>query len=166
MVPDVSERSSLASGTDGISRPSQEHRDLGDVEWAGAVLEHLWNKTAVHGRGPLVILRPFRSYAAHQTLALTLHRLRRLLRDDGAVRRYEGKLDLDPNRVWTDVAALEDRLDRIDRASAEDHTRLIDAALRLYRGPLFHSDDEAWIVSRRDRLSGRFMLTIETRLTS
>jgi len=64
MVPEVSEVSPLTGGTDGISCPSQEHRDLSDVEWTGTVLEHLWNKMAVHRRGPLVILTPYRLHAA------------------------------------------------------------------------------------------------------
>ena len=33
--------------------------------------------------------------SAHQTLSVTLHRLRRLLRDDGAVLRQEGNVELD-----------------------------------------------------------------------
>ena len=57
MIPHVLKVSSLAGGADGVLRPSQKHCDLSDVEWSGAVLEHLWNKTAVHDRGSLVILR-------------------------------------------------------------------------------------------------------------
>ena len=64
MVPEVNQMSSVASSTDRISRPSEPHRDLGDVEWPGAVLEHLWNKTAVHGWGALVSVGFFRSRAA------------------------------------------------------------------------------------------------------
>ncbi len=56
MIPHVLKVSSLAGGADGVLRPSQKHCDLSDVEWSGAVLEHLWNKTVVHGWGPLVIL--------------------------------------------------------------------------------------------------------------
>jgi hypothetical protein len=54
MVPCVREVSALASVADRISRPSQEYRGLGHVEWPGTVLEHLWNKTAVDRLGPLV----------------------------------------------------------------------------------------------------------------
>ncbi len=56
MIPDVLKVSSLAGGTDGVLRPAQEHRDLSDVQWSGAVLEHLWNKTVAHGWGSLAIL--------------------------------------------------------------------------------------------------------------
>src|ERR1700694_2002985 len=51
MVPHVREVPSLARGAGGVLRPTQEHRDLGDVEWPCAFLEHLWNKTAVDRRG-------------------------------------------------------------------------------------------------------------------
>jgi len=49
----VREVSGFACGANGIARPAQEHRDLGDIELTCAVLEHLWNTTAVHGWGSL-----------------------------------------------------------------------------------------------------------------
>jgi DNA-binding SARP family transcriptional activator len=98
--------------------------------------------------------------AAHQTLAVTLHRLRRLLGDEGAIRRYEGKLEFDAAHVWTDVAAFEKCLDRIGRASGDEQAAAIDAALRLYRGPLLPGDEDTWVVARRTRLSGRFRRAI------
>jgi hypothetical protein len=64
MISEVGEVSSLACGTDAISCPSEEHRDLRNVVWSSTVLEHLWNKTAVHGWGRLVSLRPFRRFVA------------------------------------------------------------------------------------------------------
>ena len=63
MVPCVGEISSVASRADGVLRPPKEHCDLRYVQWSRAVLEHLWNTMAVHGWGPLVILRPLRSQA-------------------------------------------------------------------------------------------------------
>jgi hypothetical protein len=56
MVAFVWEFSSFAGGANGVLCPAQEHRDLSHVEWSGTALEHLWNKTAVHGCEPLVIL--------------------------------------------------------------------------------------------------------------
>ena len=49
MVPRVREISPVASGADGVFRPPKEDGDLRYVEWSGAVLEHLWSQTAVHG---------------------------------------------------------------------------------------------------------------------
>ena len=56
MVSGVRQLSAVAGSADFVLRPTQEHPDLSDIEWSSAVLEHLWNKTAVHGWGPLVIL--------------------------------------------------------------------------------------------------------------
>ena len=63
MVPRVGEVSPVASGAHSVLGPPKEHRDLRDIERVSAVLEHVWNKTAVHRWGPFVILRPFRSYS-------------------------------------------------------------------------------------------------------
>ena len=56
MVSGMGQISSLAGSANAVLPPAEEHCDLGYVEWPGAVLEHMWNKTAVHGLGPLVIL--------------------------------------------------------------------------------------------------------------
>ncbi len=57
MVAVVLEISSFASRADGILRPTQEDCDLSNIERSRAVLEHLWNITAVHGWGSLVRIR-------------------------------------------------------------------------------------------------------------
>ena len=54
MIAHMREMSPLTGCSDGVLRPAEEHRNLGDVERSGAVLEHRWNKTAVHGCGSLV----------------------------------------------------------------------------------------------------------------
>ena len=56
MVAIVVEVSSLAGRANGVLRPAEEHRDLGDVERSRTVLEHLWNTTVVHRWGPLVMI--------------------------------------------------------------------------------------------------------------
>ena len=55
MVAPVFDFSSFAAGcADRVFGPTQEHRDLGDVERPSAVLEHLWNTTVGHRWGWLV----------------------------------------------------------------------------------------------------------------
>ena len=54
MIAHMREKSPLTGCPDGVLRPAEENGSLGDVERSGAILEHLWNKTAVHGWGPLV----------------------------------------------------------------------------------------------------------------
>ena len=60
MITLVREVAALARRTDGVLRPPEEDCDLGDVERARAVVEHLWNTNVVHAWGWLVNLRPFR----------------------------------------------------------------------------------------------------------
>jgi DNA-binding SARP family transcriptional activator len=96
--------------------------------------------------------------AAHQAFSVTLHRLRRLLRHEDAVRRRDGRLDLDPQYVWVDVFALERVLDQAGAAVPEARAGLTDAALRLYRGPLLEGEeDEPWILEPRARLRARIL---------
>jgi LuxR family maltose regulon positive regulatory protein len=96
--------------------------------------------------------------AAHAALSVTLHRLRRLLCHDDAIRRHEGSLELEVGRVWVDVRALESCLDRSERAAPEMVAGFVDEALRLYRGPLFGTDEgQPWIVAARERLRGRIL---------
>src|SRR5437016_5697169 len=100
--------------------------------------------------------------AAHQALAVTLHRLRRLLRDDTAIHRQEGRLQLDPRRSWSDVAALDAVLQSAQRAPSDVRARLVDEALRLYRGPLLAEDeDEPWATGPRDRLRARIVRELQ-----
>jgi hypothetical protein len=54
MIAHMREMSPLTGCPDGVLRPTEEHSNLSNVEWPRAVLEHLWNTTAVHGWGSLV----------------------------------------------------------------------------------------------------------------
>jgi LuxR family maltose regulon positive regulatory protein len=91
--------------------------------------------------------------AAHQSLTVTLHRLRRLLRHDEAIQRHGGRVDLDPKHVWIDVRELQTCLERAVQAPREARPRFIDAALQLYRGPLLAGNEEKrWILGPRQRL--------------
>jgi ATP/maltotriose-dependent transcriptional regulator MalT/DNA-binding SARP family transcriptional activator len=71
--------------------------------------------------------------AARVALASALHRLRRLLGREQAIRRQEGQLSLDPRLCWVDVWAVERLLGRAETAA---HPReLTRSAASLYRGP-------------------------------
>jgi len=98
---------------------------------------------------------------AARSLDATVLRLRNLLGDSAAVVQQGGKLSLDRERVWVDVAAFEQALSSAEGAArqhdpgARSHwTR----ALALYRGTFLAGDDgEAWPVALRERLRGRFI---------
>lgn len=103
---------------------------------------------------------------AHRSLTTTLHRLRRLLGEDGALVLREGRLSLDRRLCWVDVWALEQVLDEIDAlcrsgrrdAAADTLGRLAQRALALYRGPFMGEDaEEPHFVPLREHLRNRFL---------
>ena len=55
MVALVRKLTPCAGRPDGVLRPTEENRDLGDVERMRSVLEHLWNTNVVHAWGSLVM---------------------------------------------------------------------------------------------------------------
>jgi two-component SAPR family response regulator len=92
--------------------------------------------------------------AAHGVLAVTVHRARKLLCDEAAIRRHDGKIDLDPAKVWTDVRALEAAAERAGRTPVLDPS-LSDLLIELYRGPFLAGEDDSWILGARDRIRAR-----------
>lgn len=94
--------------------------------------------------------------AAHNSFNVAVHRLRRLLGDERALVLREGRLSIDPQRLWTDVhtlAQLEARLD--DLAPAEAAREL----LELYTGPFLDDDDAPWAQAARARLRSHLLRT-------
>jgi DNA-binding SARP family transcriptional activator len=96
--------------------------------------------------------------AAHHALGLTLHRLRRLLRDADTVLVADGALSLNRDWVWCDAQAFE-------QLAREDALESSDAATQvagLYRGDFLAEDSEApWTASARERLRARFLHFVE-----
>ena len=100
--------------------------------------------------------------AAHQALSVTLHRLRRLLGHEGAVRRGDGHISLAPSHCWIDVWAVERTLVRAETAVARspvrDHEwaasiRWTDRAVALYRGEFLMGESRSpWADSVTARL--------------
>lgn len=84
--------------------------------------------------------------AAHQACAVALHRLRRLLGCDEAVRLQSNLLSLDRRYAWVDVWAFE-------RGSID-----------LYRGPFLGEQAEAgWAVPLRERLHAKYVRHVTER---
>jgi DNA-binding SARP family transcriptional activator len=99
---------------------------------------------------------------AHQALAVTLHRLRRLLGRDEAVILRGGLVHLAPDLCWVDAWAFERLLGQADaarRSGRSDEARALDErALGLYQGGFLDSDAEAaWALSARERLRRAFL---------
>jgi DNA-binding SARP family transcriptional activator len=90
--------------------------------------------------------------AALESLAAALHRLRRLLGGNEAIRQSSGLLSLNRQRCFVDAWAFEGALDR----NGEDAS-----ALHLYRGSFLPGDGDApWSASMRERLRGRFVRAV------
>jgi LuxR family maltose regulon positive regulatory protein len=103
---------------------------------------------------------------AHNSFTATLHRLRRLLREDEAVLLRDSRLSLSASFFWVDTWALEQVCAAIDEAlraparavpDAALHA-LVDEALSLYRGPFLPDESEqpSYIASR-EQLRARLL---------
>jgi ATP/maltotriose-dependent transcriptional regulator MalT/DNA-binding SARP family transcriptional activator len=106
--------------------------------------------------------------AAKRSFDVTLHRLRRLLGRDDAIVLEAGKLALNPAVMWVDALAFERLAARTEealrgtaRAAGMPVAELLDRTLRLYRGPLLASDDDAWLQAVRERLRNRYVGLVE-----
>jgi DNA-binding SARP family transcriptional activator len=95
--------------------------------------------------------------AAARALATTLHRLRRLLGHDGALRRQAGVVSLDPRYCWVDAVAV-DRL--LARAESAEGVQAREQAVALYRGDFLANDEELWALDFAARLRERLMRQI------
>jgi two-component SAPR family response regulator len=95
---------------------------------------------------------------AHHALETSLYRLRRLLRHDVVV-HHDRALRIDRRRCWVDAIALDVQLDRVSarllRRDLEGAVSALNAAVRLYRGPLLAVRDEAWVTAARARIRRR-----------
>jgi len=89
--------------------------------------------------------------AARLALNSAVHRLRALLRHDGALLRQDGALSLDQRVCWVDAWAVERLLGSSDTAAVrEDDVR---RATDLYRGP-FLGDDQSELAQTSARTDG------------
>ena len=107
--------------------------------------------------------------SAHRSFTTTLHRLRRLLRDEAAVTLHEGRLTLDRRQFWIDAWAFEAAAAELDAAIGEARgagalarvEALAERVLELYRGPFLDGEPEAaWPLDRRQRLRSRFQRAV------
>lgn len=103
------------------------------------------------------------SDAAKAALEMAVHRLRKLLGVDEAVRLSAGKLQLSAEHAWVDAAAFESWLDEAQRQlDSQPATPAADLlAERLfadYRGRLFGDDESTpWSIGPRERLHNKFL---------
>ena len=99
---------------------------------------------------------------AHQALATTLHRLRRLLGQESAVLLRERRVTLNPRLWWVDALGFERLLGKADGAEkvgrSGEAVDLIERALGLYKGPFLSGETTAvWAISLRERLRSKYL---------
>ena len=102
---------------------------------------------------------------ARSALTIALHRLRKLLASDDAVRLELGRLSLDPRIVWVDCLAFEQLVASVGTPSADalgaPARAAAERALALYAGAFLHdAEDEAWQIAYRSRLAAKFKRTV------
>ena len=101
---------------------------------------------------------------AIKSLTINLHRLRKLFGDDDVVLLQDGRLTLDPSRVWFDLWALEQTFSDTETTfrkplpaiEASNVKALARRTFELYRGPFFADDEQLPCYSaKRDEVHSR-----------
>ena len=101
--------------------------------------------------------------AARNAAHVAIHRLRRLLGDDGAVQVEGTTIGLNSSRAWVDVEAfrrLSARLQSLLAAgirSRPDAERVSQELVCGYPGHFLPTEEQPWAVGVRERLRNRFM---------
>ena len=92
----------------------------------------------------------------HQSLATTLHRLRKLLGDD-VIDLKEGLLSLNKNKVWVDAWAFEHSVN-----NDNDDVTNMETAILLYKGQFLEEDrDSYWAIKLRGSLHNKYLSLVE-----
>jgi DNA-binding SARP family transcriptional activator len=95
--------------------------------------------------------------AAEQALRTTLHRLRKLLHCEEAVRLEDRHLSLNPRYVWTDCIAF----DRVAHHPDMTNRASLQRALNRYRGHFLEGETSSWALTYRNRLRAHYMSMAE-----
>ena len=97
-----------------------------------------------------------------------LSRLRKAI-GEKTIEVKDGKVSLNPQRVWLDLWALESLADKVSELyrkrnqskSPDEPEKLAHLLFDIYRGDFLASDSAPWLVSPRDRLRTRFTKVLE-----
>lgn len=97
---------------------------------------------------------------ADVSFATTLHRLRKLLGSDKAIKHSDGIVSIDTSRFWSDSWAFNYYMEQAE-TDREASARLLRKAASLYQGEYLPGDALPAVISSRERLRGRFKRCIE-----
>jgi DNA-binding SARP family transcriptional activator len=100
----------------------------------------------------------------HQSLATTLHRLRRLLGGKEMVEFNDGLISLNSRCCWVDIWAFERLLSHAEVESRKKElkssffaARYAEKAVKLYKGNFLPQNVDHWSINMRERLKSRFL---------
>jgi DNA-binding SARP family transcriptional activator len=107
--------------------------------------------------------------AAANTFSITLHRLRKILGTEKAVRVSEGKIFLDDRACWVDVWPLEIMLEQASTlwdngktpGDRDQAARLTEKAAFLKNGVFLPGEGDPWVMVFRERMEYRFLRGLE-----
>ncbi len=122
-------------------------RTAADKMW---IAERLWPDAAAEN--------------ARKSLDMTVSRLRRLLGDDHTIVANEGRLQLSPELVWTDIQPLRHALSEAGRRRdaklagnkivMAEAAATVTAVLQLYEGPYLQDEDgPPWLLAGREAIA-------------
>ena len=122
-------------------------RAAADKTW---IAERLWPEAAAEN--------------ARKSLDMTVSRLRRLLGDDDTIVANEGRLQLSPELVWTDVQPLRHALSEASKRRDEkfagnkvvmsEAAATVTAVLQLYEGPYLQDEEgPPWLLAGREAIA-------------
>ncbi len=103
--------------------------------------------------------------AAAAALDMATSRLRKLLGATDAIRVEDGKIALDPRKVWVDAFVFDRDVDAAQSALKSGDAAAVGAAgerlLARYRGPFLGAEEPyRWSLATRDRLHHRFLRSL------
>ena len=101
----------------------------------------------------------------HQSLATTLHRLRKILGDKHIIEFQGGNLGINSRYVWVDIWAFERLLSQAETELSNNDTDSVnlaagyaERAINLYKGAFLPQNSmEHWSIHLRERLKSRFL---------
>jgi DNA-binding SARP family transcriptional activator len=100
----------------------------------------------------------------HDSCAVAVHRLRRLLSYNDAITLTQGKFSLNSRYVWVDVWAFERVLAKAQGLSDGEGARAFEKAMTLYKGPFLNRDvDAEWAQPLRERLRSTLLRHLQQR---
>jgi DNA-binding SARP family transcriptional activator len=96
--------------------------------------------------------------AADSAVRMALHRMRKLLRSEEAVKVQEGKLKLNSGLCWVDAWTFEHLCRELEFSREPSRLRCV---IDLYRGEAFATEaPQPWMLAARDRWRARFLRVI------